>query len=310
MKISYSPYQLNFQRGSLARIGALLRVDFNGGLVGYADCHPWPELGDEPLKEQLHLINNGKNSPLIRSALESAYLDAEARAQKKSLVDQKAVPRSHFLGLNLLEWTAEDSKRVQLEGFTHLKFKVGKQLEREIEQLYRFKDATLKIRLDFNLCMTCESFTAFLKRIEALQEKIDFIEDPFPFDPAKWEAIQKEGWPLACDREVSLAIGLSASARYLIIKPAMTEERGQAAKGQIKIVTSYLGHPLEQVFAAYVAAQLDPEKKQLHGLLSHRVFAPTSFSKQLNWQGAAFKTPSGTGWGFDEELAALDWMDG
>lgn len=313
MKISYSPYQLNFQRGSFARVGALLRINFNEDLVGYADCHPWPEVGDEPLKEQLHLVSQGKSSPLIDSALASAYLDAEARAQKRLLVDQKAVPRSHFLGFNLLKWTHQDSKSVQREGFTHLKFKVGKQLEEEIEQLLGlFKASSLKIRLDFNLCMTFESLTAFLKRIDLLQEKIDFIEDPFPFDPVKWEAIQKKGWSLACDREVSKAIGLSASARYLIIKPAMTlkEEREQIAKEQIKIVTSYVGHPLEQISAAYVAAQLDPEKKQLHGLLSHRLFELTPFSKQLNWQGAEFKIPSGTGWGFDEELAALDWIDG
>lgn len=310
MKISYSPYLLTFQRGGSVRAGALLKVCFGEDLIGYADCHPWPEIGDEPLKAQLHGLSQGKWTPLIRSALESAFLDAQARVQKKSLLDQKMIPRSHFLGLNLLEWAVQDSKRVQQEGFTHIKFKVGKQLEREIEQLLGlFKDSSLKIRLDFNLCTTCESFTAFLKRIEALKEKVDFIEDPFAFDPVKWEAIQKSGWALACDKEASKAIGLSAAARFLIIKPAtmLKEERNLEAAGQIKIVTSYVGHPLEQVSAACAAAELDPEKKQLHGLLSHRVFEPTSFSQQLNWHGAEFQPPSGTGWGFDEELAALEW---
>jgi O-succinylbenzoate synthase len=94
----------------------------------------------------------------------------------------------------------------------------------------------------------------------------------------------------------------------LIIKPArqMTEEWGRGTK-QKRIVTSYVAHPLEQVSAAYVASQLDPEGVHMHGLLSHHVYESNCFSQQLNPQGPHFSVPAGCGWGFDQELKQVEW---
>src|SRR6476659_4640671 len=53
------------------RRGALIRVD-----GGYADIHPWPELGDLPLDEQLALLARGETPSLTASSLEVASIDA------------------------------------------------------------------------------------------------------------------------------------------------------------------------------------------------------------------------------------------
>jgi len=50
--------------GARPREGALLRVG-----EGFADVHPWPELGDAPLDEQLALLSHGQTTPLTRRSL-------------------------------------------------------------------------------------------------------------------------------------------------------------------------------------------------------------------------------------------------
>ena len=63
-----------------ARRGALIRVD-----GGFADVHPWPELGDAPLDEQLALLARGETTPLTRASLHWARVDADARARGVSI---------------------------------------------------------------------------------------------------------------------------------------------------------------------------------------------------------------------------------
>ncbi|MEA2329564.1 MAG: hypothetical protein QOE68_4523, partial [Thermoanaerobaculia bacterium] len=75
------------------RRGALIRV--NGG---YADVHPWPELGDLPLDEQLALLARRETTPLTQCSLEFASIDAAARRDGRSLFDGLTIPPSHWPG--------------------------------------------------------------------------------------------------------------------------------------------------------------------------------------------------------------------
>lgn len=294
--ISYSLYELEGKSSKGNRQGALLKVQFEES-IGYADCFSWPELGDLPLKRQLELLSSDQLTPITQCALELAKSDAKARASCQSL---NQVPKSHFLITDLLQATTIPN------GFTHVKMKIGRQIEKEIEKLLTFQDSPLKLRLDFNETSTPKIFRQFLSRIEKLKDQIDFIEDPFAFHPKEWKAIQKEGWRLASDREAHLAKEHPESASVLILKPAIQSLQDWKMPQEI-IVTSYLGHPIGQMAAAYAAAQIDPEGHFVHGLLSHHVYRPNSFSSQLNWDGPSFTIPSGYGWGFDEELQNLPW---
>lgn len=310
MKIFYHDYQLKFRLHPEERRGALLKIEFEEGSVGFTDCHPWPEVGDLPLNEQINSMKKGNVTRLIECALEKAYEDAIARQKGIQLLKKMKVPSSHYLGFSVLDWTNNLANKILLEGFTHVKFKVGKKLDQEISQLVKeFCHSDLKVRLDFNNSVSAEEFIWFLQQIEPIKEKVDFIEDPFAFHLDSWSKIQQKGWKLACDREVSKAVGYPEAASYLIIKPALMSknEIQQKAEGQTKIVTTYVAHPLEQMSAAYTAAQIDSTAQQMHGLLSHRLFATTPFSEKLNWYGPQFEAASGTGWGFDDELAQLSW---
>lgn len=316
MNISYALYELelktplNAKNAVVKKEGALLRVRDESGFFGYADCHPWPDLGDLPLKKQLQELFQGNSTELTRCSLFYAHLDAQARSKRQTLLKNCSVPSSHFLMHHIDGVTPETIQKIVQRGFTHLKIKVGRDLEREAEILTtHLLTPPMKLRLDFNERLTAAAFRTFLKRIECLKEKIDFIEDPFPYDAGEWTSIQSEGWVLACDRQASRGAGNPDSAKVLIIKPARCpQEEWVKWTDQTRIVTTYLGHPVEQMTAAYVAHQIDPEGMNIHGLLSHHVFSPNPFSQQLNWDGPQYRCPVGTGFGFDEQLEQIHWV--
>ena len=73
MKIDYSCYgwnlrvPLNSRSLSLKRYGALLQVSFDDCLLGYADCHPWPELGDAPFRPAIGFACKRGNNPFFHA---------------------------------------------------------------------------------------------------------------------------------------------------------------------------------------------------------------------------------------------------
>jgi O-succinylbenzoate synthase len=316
MNIAYALYELESNRSLSAksstqkRQGALLKVTFEAGMVGFSDCHPWPELGDLPLRQQLERLARGQKTPLLHCALEFAKIDAAARFKKMKVLVDLNIPRSHFLVTYLLDWTPRHVSQVIQQGYTHVKIKVGRNMDQEIECLHSlFLNSSIKLRLDFNEHLTSESFRSFLSRMEKMHSKVEFIEDPFPYHPQSWAAFQKEGWNLACDREAHRACHHPESAGVLIVKPALQSiDEWQQWIYQTRIVTSYLGHPLGQMTAAYVASLVDPGCCFVHGLHSHYVYHHNPFSRHLNWENPDFIVPPGQGFGFDQELEQLNWI--
>src|SRR3954463_14889162 len=75
------------------RLGALIRVG-----DGFADVHPWPELGDAPLDQQLALLARGETTALTRASLRFAELDAAARHDGRWLFERVTIPMSHWPG--------------------------------------------------------------------------------------------------------------------------------------------------------------------------------------------------------------------
>jgi len=314
MKIAVSRYDLHFNASSntasqsVKREGVLLKIEFDDGLIGHSDCHPWPELGDHGLQEQLSLLQRGELTPLTSQSLHWARIDAEGRHDGRALNHPNSALRSHCLIPHICFCSSNDVQGIIAEGFTHVKIKMGRAIEEETERLLAlFHGKPLKVRLDFNERLKAALFREVLQKIETLKHQIDFIEDPFPFDPDQWTQFQHEGWSLACDRRAEEAMGLSQAASFLIIKAAI--QPLARSSEQTVIATSYLGHPLDQAVAARAAAYADPHGQEVHGLLSHRVYQPNPFSRLLSWKGPIFVPPPGTGMGFDSELAQLEWRE-
>ncbi|HUJ13255.1 MAG TPA: hypothetical protein VL284_05620 [Thermoanaerobaculia bacterium] len=275
--IWFCPYELNGAaasagplrpaRAGAPRSGALIRAG-----SGFADVHPWPELGDEPLDEQLHRLARGETTPLTRRSLELARIDAEARERGASLFEGLTIPLSH--------WPGSDPPP---------EFDTAK-----IKGLERIPDR-VRLRIDFNARLRPEEFLMIAEGLP--RERIDFVEDPCPYDGATWTALRGEtGLRLALDR-----FPADEGVDVLIVKPAI-QEIPQTQKEMI--ITSYMDHPVGQFGAAYVAA-LHPAPRC--GLFTHVLYETNEFSERIRSDGARLLAPEGTGVGFDDLLERLPW---
>lgn len=285
MKIKFSPYQLKGIPPFKSREGVLLRVETEEGSVGYSDVHPWSELGDKPLNEQLSLLKMGAKTPLTKRSLYFAEKDANARASGKHLIEHLEIPPSH--------WLLKSPEDVIPEDFTTVKIKAGP--SDDLKSMMSSLPGHVKIRIDFNNKHTFDSFSKFIQTIPEFWERIDFIEDPFIYNKKKWESMPV---PLAGDFQ-------EKRGPIAIVKPAVDDFEGFLSCDRI-IVTSYLDHPIGQLGAAYTAGHL--KKREVCGLLSHLVYEKNAFSERLKNNGPNLIVPKeGTGFGFDDLLENLSW---
>lgn len=171
----------------------------------------------------------------------------------------------------------------------------------------------LRIRLDFNACLTAREFLAFAGTLTPrVRAAIDFVEDPFVFDAAGWhDARCASGLPLAADRWCDEP---AADAFPGIVKPAAQDadailERAMRS-GRRLVVTSNMDHPVGVAWAAWHAARfaragvLDGPC----GLCTAGLFQPDAFSRRLvPGRGGFLPVPVGPGLGFGDLLEDLAW---
>ena len=288
------------------RRGALIKVDFPGLSAGFADCHPWEELGDQPLDSQLIGLKKGKTTPLTRRCIRIAQIDAEARNRNINLLKDVKPIKNHLLLPGI------DAK--VLEGYTRIKVKVGRNPKREVQRLislFHEYGLSIKWRLDFNGRLTPDQFCSYMKGIEPFVEHIDYIEDPFPYEPSLWASMQKKyNVDFAADQFSEIYL-MDPSHVYTVVKPAV-QETDLFCKNHDKqiVVTSYLDHPFGQVSAFYEAHRINRSKKLSHcGLISHLVYQPNRYSERFKLSGDSLIFPNeGSGFGFDDLLEAEKWI--
>ncbi len=282
--------------------GALIRRG-----AGFGCLHPWPELGDPPLDDQLAALAAGVPTPLARRSLACASADGKAREEGRPLLPGGRLPRSHWL---LRE--GDRGERIREQGFTSAKVKVGRDLAGERERILRLADAGLRIRLDANESLSRGIFQEWWNSFPPeVRSRIDLVEDPVPWHEADWMRLAASGVPLAADRHAETRLG---PCRWAVWKPAVSDGRalqkwaGKGGRGLI--VTSYMDHPLGQMWAAVGAAGLadrNPEVLGDCGLLTHLCFAENAFSERLVTEGPCLLPVEGTGLGFDDLLEELPW---
>jgi len=253
------------------REGALLRAG-----DGFADIHPWPELGDAPLVQQLALLARGETTPLTRASLRFAQLDAEARSRGVSLFDGLTIPESH--------WPGDDPP----DAFDTVKLKGASSTPPRV-----------RLRIDFNATLTADEFVRVAQTLP--KERIDFIEDPCPYDADVWRDLrEKTGLRLALDR--ATAQPRNRATDVIVHKPAI--EEFPATDKEI-VVTTYMDHPIGQFGAAYIAATHRVSARC--GLFTHVLYEPDEFLERIRADGARLLPPEGTGIGFDDLLERLPW---
>ena len=321
LEIEFCKYQL-FPAGDSTgkpREGALLKVLQENGQYGYCDCHPWPELGDAPLQEQLNLLAVGKLTSLTRQSMVFAQIDAQARLDNRNLFAGMKTPQNHYHITSGSHLTDELMERLANEGMCLIKVKVGNHFQEDCGMLHRtdtkLRACNLKLRLDFNCKLQQKQFEELLHECSGQLDIVDFFEDPFPYDHDAWQAIRKRySVQLACDRDSLMAISFPHSCDYLVVKPAiqdvapfLTEE----VRDRRLVLTSYLDHPIGQLSGLHAAATIlkkYPERLSECGFLSHYAYNATPFSQKFNLEGSQLiPSTEGTGFGYDKLLKELKW---
>jgi O-succinylbenzoate synthase len=298
--IWYWPYELTPRRslgilgGKVPRRGALIRVD-----EGFADVHPWPEVGHQPLEDQLELLGRGETTPLTAQSLRMAQLDAQARAAGRSLFDGLRIPDSHFLITGSVR--DHDLPAIEQAGFRKVKIKTGGDPS-SMPSL----GTRMKLRLDFNASLTADSLRRFLEEARQAIVAIDFLEDPTPYDARLWEDLARRyGCRFAADM-----VNGGRGVAVRVVKPAWRSEQTLLDTTQEIVFTSAMDHPVGQMGAAFIAART---AKKLAGrvvecgLLTHELFETTEFSERIVTKGPRLEPPSGSGIGFDDLLLKLPW---
>jgi O-succinylbenzoate synthase len=312
---------LSARAGLAPRHGALIRHG-----EGFADVHPWPELGDEPLDTQLARLARHELTPLTAASLRFARLDADARAASRSIFEVRdellQIPPSHLL---LTELDPRfDASAAAAEGFHTIKIKAGRDLARELQWLesraLELTALSVNVRIDCNAIPTAREFREWIGSFSAdALATIAFIEDPFQYDAAAWRAVRSHlSLALAVDRDVArLPLDdddAEVSADTLVVKPAVDEVDGlllfASQKRRRVVVTSYMDHPVGQIGAAFVAARCAAEEPYIVercGLLTHRQYQNDAFIERVESDGPLLRVPQGTGIGFDDLLEELPW---
>ena len=313
-RVEFSPYSLRSRVGGVFRSGSLLRVTFADGLVGYADVHPWTEFGDAALSDQIAGLRQGDPPPLAAQSVAFARIDAEARAERRSVWDGLVVPPSH--ASLPFGFSSDDLDRVRLEGYRHVKLKEVDFTGAELELL---ADSGLRVRLDFNARLTACEVADRLDRWSGLVglDWLEWIEDPCPVETEDWKHLRAEfGITLALDWGEDG--GQTDFYDVRVVKPARESFLELIPPPGGVCFTSYLDHPLGQAAAAYTAAVAvrDGVSFTAAGLASHRAYNPNAFSAYLSAAGPEFwrdgANPSnlfGAGFGFDLALATVGWSD-
>lgn len=300
------------------RQGSLLKVQWEDGLQGYADLHPWPELGDMPLREQLLQLSLGNYTSSVQQSLCLARWDAELRSQGKNIFDVGAPIKNNFLVSDISHVTAESLQAVKHQGFDTLKIKVGKDSQEETRLLNRIASSGFKIRLDFNGVGSLSSFQKFMADLSSeARAAIEYVEDPFPYSDQTW-AEARQLCPIALDNyfdQVKWDVLSEAPCDVLIVKPAkldMVEVKRLIKTWNLKVtITNYMDHPVGTMHALGTAMEL---KKELGdtvlqaGCLTHHLYQADVFFAELRNDGPYLRKTAGTGVGFDHLLEALPWQ--
>lgn len=124
--------------------------------------------------------------PAARAAFDMAFHDLAARALGIPLAGlwgqvHTSLPTSITIGIKSPADTVEEAREYRGRGFRHLKIKLGRNVEEDLERLHRVREemgTAVAIRVDANEGYDAAALDRILKAAPSLD--LEFIEQPFP----------------------------------------------------------------------------------------------------------------------------------
>ncbi len=300
MKIWVHGYQLTPRAAGMAtRKGALLKVEWASGQIGFSDLHPWPEFGEPPLDVHLEALSTMTFTRLAEVSLEFNYIDREFRLLKRNAFLGLIIPRSHKLVVDINSIDDREMAAWEKEGYSHIKVKMGANLAVETNSLLQhIYSSHLSWRLDFNGALTVGEFVDWWNKLDPdVKKRIDYVEDPVKEGDLKMEGPWATDWYK------------NSRAKIRVIKPAR-EGIDEVGSFNRIVFTHGMDHTLGQACAAWTAGKFyaaHPRKVEVCGMNGGHVFAADDFSNAWVNAGPRMRPTMGMGFGFDEILESLKW---
>jgi O-succinylbenzoate synthase len=323
MKIWSSPYtiqpfqSLNALSGGQVQVGALLKIQWPDGLTGYADLHPWSSLGDLSLDQQLADLKNGKISLQVEQSIWLARRDAKMRAENKNIFDYGAPVKNNYVATQVQSLSEDFFQELRTQGFTHIKVKMGRDLEQEKVFLSQAAAADFRLRLDFNGMGSWPIFERFMTSLpKTVLPYIEYVEDPFRYEESEWREARRLV-KIAVDNQLPQVKWNFSQVPFdvVVIKPAKTDVDllvQRCLQHELSmVVTSYMDHTIGMFHALGVAMELKktyPNNMLTAGCLTHQLFKRDEFSLQVKSQGPFVLRVPGSGVGFDKLLETREWQ--
>lgn len=325
LKFAHSKYSLRplTLAGGLSylreREGAILKVAWPNGKVGYADLMPKPELGDPTLEQELLALKKLKMSQRVEQMIALAKRDADYRTTGKNAFQESKKVKNNFF---ISEVTKTDSQlldSIKKQNFSTVMIDCGQNFEEESDHVRRILRMTnFMVRLDFNGKADFSTFERFITKIEpGLKPRIEYVEDPMPFEPDAWKEASRLA-PLGIENQYPLVQWekpeLVPNIKTMVIRPSRVDTE-KAIKNALQynckiVVTSSLEHPVATAHASLIASDLMTRYPLLvseHDCLYQTFYAPHAFSGFLASQGPYLTNSPGTGIGFDAKFKTLNW---
>jgi L-alanine-DL-glutamate epimerase-like enolase superfamily enzyme len=201
------PYTIAYK--SIAEVtNVVVTIQTDAGLVGLGAASPAPFVTGESAEACAAALSPARLEPLIdrdprhlpallrelpallpgapaaRAAIDMALHDLLAQQLQVPLVEMlgrahEALPTSITIGIKPLDETLAEADEYLGRGFRHLKVKLGRDLEHDIERLRALRDSVgdrARLRVDANQGYSVESLRRFLAATERLD--LELIEQP------------------------------------------------------------------------------------------------------------------------------------
>jgi L-alanine-DL-glutamate epimerase-like enolase superfamily enzyme len=296
------------------RAFAVLQLARSDGMTGLGEASPLPGYSPDSMAEVSNELQRIAEAPVVanplasplqllvdafaahrvthpagRFAFETALLDwlGQTRGEPVHRIlggdtERRAVPIADLvMELNSASWPAR-AEALLADGATHLKFKVGSDLDAEVTALQTIRRAhpTLPLRLDANGRIELETLRRHVESLEALE--LELFEEPVA--PEEWRAALHLPLPFALDEslrdeELSQRLLETGRIRAVVIKPmvlggvraAFEVAERAAAHGAHYLVSHTFDGPIARAVTAELALALQTELAA--GLGSHPALA-------------------------------------
>jgi len=126
-----------------------------------------------------------------------------------------------------------------------------------------FNQFEFQARLDFNSKWKLEEVLQLFKRLNGHHKRIEYIEDPIPFNIAKWEKLKQEQVPLAIDHHFNQTGEVPSFVENVIYRPYFSSHWEEELQNKKIIVTQNFSHAWNY-YSSLIYAQDYPN--QTHGL--------------------------------------------